>query len=165
MIMFVVSPTAIESRIIFFEAQKVPSDNTANEFNNWGSPAASTANAISSQPKQEKTKEEEQKPQVTQAAQAVRPAQTSSRPATASQILATIQNPARSRLAPVAKPAGLDPVAILRERESRYFNFEKYLKISYFKKFSCFAMTYILYHLLLLYFIEFRPELRYVFMN
>ncbi|XP_028404459.1 transcription activator BRG1-like isoform X2 [Dendronephthya gigantea] len=100
-------------------AQKVPSDNTANEFNNYGSPAASTANATTSQPKQEKTKEEEQKPLVTQAAQAVRPAQTPSRPATASQILATIQNPARSRLAPVAKPAGLDPVAILRERESR----------------------------------------------
>ena len=100
-----------------FAAPKIPADNTSNESSNWNSPATSTANA--SQPPQEKGKEEEQKPAATQSNQNTRTAQAAPRPATASQILATIQNPARSRLAPVAKPAGLDPVAILRERESR----------------------------------------------
>ncbi len=100
-----------------FAAPQIPADNTSNESSNWSSPATGTANVT--QPTQEKGKEEEQKPQAAQANQNTRPAQAPQRPATASQILATIQNPARSKLAPVAKPAGLDPVAILRERESR----------------------------------------------
>ena len=67
------------------------------------------------QPNKDPSEDSQSKPQQKQPNQQA-PAQ---RPANASQILANIQNPSRSKLAPVSKPPGLDPVAILKERETR----------------------------------------------
>lgn len=108
------------------------SESATKESGIWCASSGNASTSSSILTSQPQGKEDEQKPQVSQASQSSA-TQSSTRPATASQILATIQNPARSRLAPVAKPTGLDPVAILRERESRYLRFQRNL-LNFFKK-------------------------------
>ena len=118
-----VSCSFISSFLIII-GQQSSSDIPFTDPNSWNSSVSSTTNAGSQSQiqQQEKGKDsvEETTPKPPQQKQPSQPLPTTQRPATASQILANIQNPSRSKLAPVSKPPGLDPVAILRERESRY---------------------------------------------
>lgn len=108
--------------------QQSSSDIPYADPGSWNSASTATGGATSQQQVQqqekgkdaaEETSQKSQQQQSQNVKQLNQSLPTSQRPATASQILASIQNPSRSKLAPVTKPTGLDPVAILRERESR----------------------------------------------
>ena len=83
----------------------------------WEAAKGAAASAIAAASQQHKLKEQ-QRQALAQQQQQQQQQQRKIQPSGTSQ--GGIQMPNKPRLAPVAKPVGLDPVTILKERENRY---------------------------------------------
>ena len=87
--------------------------NTAS----WEAAKGAAASAIAAASQQQKLKEQQRQALAQQQQQQQQQQQRKAQPSGSTQ--GGIQMPSKPRLAPVAKPVGLDPVTILKERENR----------------------------------------------